>query len=254
MKVFFWLVCLIMPIQESDVKGTRPHLLRAWIFPSGLLIHVLPFLLLFLSPQSPLSFLTTTVAWASCYQPSSSWQVWLLPALDFGHHKLGDFSPGPWNAWWLTCRIVLGQGSSGCWQLSLSLCHLSQFLTDSLSAQKTLELWAPSRGSGCCLLSCLLDRFFLRTPAMWLSVIWEQHLEIVSRGLASRGRCVFRLAVKQTCHTDFLLCQKPKEQEWCFLQNKQQQQQQPRTPWVQEASQPSCRTEQETSDIKTVTL
>lgn len=82
---------------------------------------------------------------------------------------------------------------------------------------------------------------------LWLSVILEQHFEIVSRGFASRGRGILRLAVKQTCHIDFLLCQKLKKQEWCLPKNKnkqQQQQQQPRTMWVQEILQPSCRTAQ----------
>lgn len=50
-------------------------------------------------------------------------------------------------------------------------------------------------------------------PCLWLCVILEQRFEVVSRGFASRGRGMLRLAVKQTCRMDFLLCQRLKKQE-----------------------------------------
>ena len=143
--------------------------------------------------------------------------------MGFGPHVLAVFCFGLWNAWWVDCRAVLSPGSSGCWWLQFPSCHLSQFLTPSPSPSAHWELRAPPFGLAAACFPAYLDCFFLRTPALWLSVSLEQRLQIVSRGFASRGHGILRLAMKQTCHIDFLLCQKLKKQEWCLLKNKNKQ-------------------------------
>lgn len=116
-------------------------------------LHLLLFLLLIIIKRA---------AWVSCYQPSSSWQVNLyLPwPVSSGPHRLGDFSSGPWNAWWVDCRIILSQGSSGCWRPSFPSCHLSWFPAGSPSASLELRAPSPDQAAAC-------------FPVCWAVSSWE---------------------------------------------------------------------------------
>lgn len=161
-------------------------------------------------PPPPLILIVMHPAWVYCYQPRPCWQVTLA-------------CPGPW-ALGLTCVVtsLLGPGmyseltaalssATEIWLPLIFIPLLSPVPISNLLRLCTLR--ALSSFPLVWLLPAFLSvRLFLENPCH-VTVILELHFEIVSRGFASRGHGVLRLAVKQTCHIDFLLCQKLKKQE-----------------------------------------
>lgn len=208
----------------------RP-LFRARTLPLGPLIHGLPFLLIILSPT-----------WGSCCQSSSCQQVpWSMGS---GLHMLIDFSSG---SWWVDCGTVLSHGISGCCWVSFPSCHLSQFLTHSLSAR--WELRAPSPWCGCSLLS-------RQTASSWEPLLRGCDLraalwDCVKRVCFKGPRC-FKTSSETNLCIDFLLCQKLKKQEGCFLKNKQQQKL--RAVWYRKQSSHLVEQQKKSTDMKTMTL
>lgn len=186
---------LVTKMQAPSVERMLGQpLFKAWILSSGLSDQWPPHHPLLLVPEASLDLLLPTQLLLAglTLTRAGLWDLgstcWLTSVLGPGMHGA------------LIAEWSLAPGTSAAW-FSVPSCHLPQVLARCPSTH-----WTPLPWSGHCLCPACWTASSWEPLALQLCVLLEQHCEIVSRGLAPRGCGVLRLAVKQTCHIDFLLC------------------------------------------------